>query len=290
MIFSRAIQGPEGPICLPDGSWVISEMNTGFVSKIDPDGSSKREIAYTGRPLGIALRGDGSLWVAEANNPALLRITLNGIVTSILKGNDKMPFLWPNDLCFGPDGAIYMTDSGALVSVIEGIQPPATAYEQQVDGRVFRIDTDTGEVSLLDRGLRFANGIAFGPSGNDLYVAETYTGNIYRYKIHSGHVNGSREVFANVMIKPPIEYGRVTGPDGMAFDSEGNLYVAIFGQGEVSILDTNGIVVERLLIDGSSPTNVAFTRPGEKRLLITECEKGQLIMVDVPFDGMPLYK
>ena len=61
----------------------------------------------------------------------------------------------------------------------------------------------------------------------------------------------------------------------MAFDIKGNLYVAVLIQGDVTVLRPDGGVKERLEIDGTFPTNLAFALPGERRALITE--------------GLPLY-
>jgi gluconolactonase len=289
MIFRRDVSNPEGPVCLPDGSWVVTEMNRGIISHISADGRTKREIAHTGRPNGLALDGDGNLWVAESKFPALLKVTMSGTVTTVSKGDPDLPFLWPNDPCFGPDGAIYLTDSGVLLDALEGIELPEAAYDVPIDGRVFRVDPIGGRCTLLDRGLRFANGIAFGPGGEDLHVSETLTGNVYRYRIVAGQVEGGPQLFGNVMIKPPTEHGRVAGPDGMAFDVEGNLYVAVLTQGDITVLNPDGSVKERLEIDGTFPTNVAFARPGERRILVTEGSKNQLLMWETPAEGLPLY-
>ena len=50
------------------------------------------------------------------------------------------------------------------------------------------------------------------------------------------------------MQKPPIEHGRVAGPDGMAFDVQGNLYVAVLIEGNITVLDATGTVKQRMEI------------------------------------------
>lgn len=289
MSFHQEVSNPEGPVCLKDGSWAITEMNRGIISHVSADGKTKCVVAHTGRPNGLALDGDGNLWVAESRYPTLLRVTMDGKVTTISNGNPDVPFLWPNDLCFGPDGAIYMTDSGILLDAFEGIEPPEAAYDVPVDGRVFRVDLASGVCSLVDQGLRFANGIAFGPGGGHLYVSETLTGNIYRYKTGAATTGGDRQLFGNVMLKPPREHARVAGPDGMAFDLDGNLYVGVLSQGDFTVLAPDGSIREHLAVDGTFPTNIAFARAGERRALVTEGSKNQLLMLDMPTEGLPLY-
>src|SRR5208283_3289749 len=154
------------------------------------------------------------------------------------------------------------------------------------DGRVYRIDISTGKVTKLDSDIKFTNGIAFGPD-RLLYVNETLTGNIYKYGWQAGQIGGPRTLFGNV-IRPDAPAGW-KGPDGMAFSSDGRLYVAVFGQKDVTVLGAKGEVVQRIMTSGKLPTNVAFALPGHKRLHITEYEFGQMETCQVPTDGLPLW-
>ena len=216
---------PEGPLLLPDGSWLVTELDVrrGTVTQVFADGTT-RPVAKTGRPNGLALGSDGAVWVAESLEPGLLRLDLSsGEFTRELSEAGGRPLRWPNDLCFGPDGALYMTDSGILVGdfLIDG-RPREGCQNLPIDGFLLRFDPRTGEAWLLDEGLRFANGIAFGPDGL-LYANETMTGNIYRYTIGDGHVVGGRELFGNVL-DPAFTDTGLRGPDGMAFSSDGRLW------------------------------------------------------------------
>jgi gluconolactonase len=117
-------------------------------------------------------------------------------------------------------------------------------------------------------------------------VNETLTGAVYRYRWKGGGV-GAREVFGNVWNEST--YQTMRGPDGMAFGADGKLYVAVFGQGDVTVLGTNGRVVERLRTQGSLPTNVAFGLPGQRKLYVTEYERGQIELFPVETDGLALW-
>ena len=286
--FSSGLIAPEGPVALGDGSWLIVEggAERGCVTHISPDGLDKKIIKKTGRPNGLAVDAKGVIWVAESKTPSLLRLTMEGKTEVVATGCDGEAFLFPNDLCFGPDGAIYLTDSGVFIDEFapnNNIRPDYMSVKY--DGRVYRVDVVTGKVNKLDRGIKFTNGIAFGPD-NLLYVNETLTGNIYRYEWLTGAIAGPRVLFGNV-IRPNSPPGW-KGPDGMAFSTDGKLYVAVFGQGDVTVLGPDGSVVERIPTQGKLPTNVAFALPGRRRLHITEYELGQMEAAEVSADGLAL--
>jgi gluconolactonase len=289
MVFADGLSAPEGPVALPDGTWLIVEGGSerGCVTRIRSDGKHRQIIKKTGRPNGLAIDSEGVIWVAESSTPSLLRLTLDGNAETVATGCDGEPFLFPNDLCFGPDGGLYMTDSGVLIGdFAPNNQVRADYMNVTYDGRVYRIDVATGQVKKIDDGLKFTNGIAFGPD-DLLYVNETLTSNIYRYEWRNGEIAGPRALFGNV-VRPDAPPGW-KGPDGMAFGQNGNLYCAVFGQHDVTVLGRGGNVVERIRTGGNLPTNVAFALPGRKRIHVTEYELGQVEAFDVPTDGLPLW-
>jgi gluconolactonase len=290
MIFARDLSVPEAPVLLPDGDWLIVEMGAdrGSVTRIGREGRSRRILARTGRPNGLAYDRQGNIWVAETLSPSLLRLGMDGRVEVFLTGCDGEPFLFPNDLAFGPDGALYMTDSGVHVRDLLRDGKIRPDYERlELDGRVYRVDIESRGIRKLDEGLQFANGIAFGPDHN-LYVSETLTGMVYRYEWRSGEAIGPREGLANV-IAPEAPPG-FKGPDGIKFGANGNLYVTVFGQGNVTVLEPGGTVVERIETAGREPTNLAFGPPGEGRLYVTEDQYGGMEAFDVGTGGLPLFR
>ena len=287
MIWVDDLKNPEGPVLLSDGSWALVEMHAdrGWVLHLSADGRRSEVVARTGRPNGLAVDKHGMLWVAESvNPPALLRTNLAGKIETILTGCNGEPFLFPNDLAFGPDGALYMTDSG----VRHGDWGPLTPDERsrtQADGRLFRIDLTDLSVTKLDSGLAFANGIAFGPD-DAIYVSTTVDGKVWRYEWNGGEVGG-REEFGNLL--DPAKEGAFRGGDGMAFGQDGNLYAAVVGQGDVTVLDKNGEVVKRIQLAGPAPTNVAFGPNGEQKIYVTEQGAGHFEVHDVDTAGQALY-
>jgi gluconolactonase len=288
MIFTGDLGAPEGPVALPDGTWLVVEAadHRGCVTHLSADGRTKSVIKQTGRPNGLAVDAGGVIWVAESKVPSLLRLTMDGKCDVVASGCDGEPFLFPNDLCFGPDGAIYLTDSGVQIDKFAPNNQIRPDYmDVHYDGRLYRVDPESGAVTKLDQGILFTNGIAFGLDGR-LYLNETVTGNIYRYAWQDGEVE-PRTLFGNV-IRPDAPPGW-KGPDGMAFDESGLLYVAVFGQQDVTVLGLNGEVVDRIPTNGLLPTNVAFALPGKHQIHVTEFQHGQVEVFPVSRDGLRLW-
>lgn len=285
-IIASGLQSPEAPLVDAGGGWLLVEMSEerGCVTRVDPDGQ-RRTICRTGRPNGLARAPDGSVLVAESQLRAVIILTDEGGYR-VLSDHDERggPLLFPNDLCIGPDGALYVTDSGLPLALMQqhlltSDDPASLPF----DGRLYRIDLSTGGIDTIEAGLGHLNGISVGIDGA-LYVNDTVTGDIHRYPFGPLGL-GSRELFANVIDRtlPPA----FRGPDGMAHDVEGNLYVTVFNQSEIVVLGTDGEWVDRLRTYGSQPTNLAFGS-GESAVYVTERETGTLQRIETSAPGVPL--
>ena len=288
-VFYKNLGEPEAPVLLSDGRWAVVEMSPekGCVSVISRDGRIKNVVARTGRPNGMLVDSHGALWVAESMNPpSLKKVDLNGSTEVILTGGDGTNFLFPNDLAFGPDGALYMTDSGVSRPVFQQAREKGLSYPK-FDGKVFRIDLPSRNVTILDDGLQFANGLAFGLD-DALYVTATIPGLVYRYEWNGNGTLGPREVFTDLVDRD--RKSGFTGGDGLAVGSNGFLYCAVVGQGDITVVDTDGLVVERITVGGNQPTNVAFGSRDSGDLYVTVKDAGTLERYQIGMTGLPLHR
>ena len=111
---------------------------------------------------------------------------------------------------------------------------------------------------------------------------------MYRYEWNGNGTLGPREVFTD-LVDRNRESG-FTGGDGLAVGSNGFLYCAVVGQGDVTVVDTAGSVVERIIVGGDQPTNVAFGSRDSGDLYVTVKDAGTLERYQIGMTGLPLYR
>lgn len=288
-VYAEDVSGPEGPVSLPSGEWLITEMKRGVITRLSQSGRKRATVARTGRPNGLCVESAGRIWVAESRTRELICMDSAGRRLAATGGPPDSPFLWPNDLVFGPDGAIYLTDSGVFLADFDALSPPSAAYTLPFNGRLWRVDPDSMVATILDDGLRFANGIGFAPGGGTIYVTETLSGNIFAYRIDTAGRVHDRSVLCRVTEQEPASYGVVAGPDGMAVSESGRLYVAVLTEGIIAIVEPDGRVTERVALPGTFPTNIAFSAVDPHFALVTEISGSQLLAIHTKDSGLAAF-
>ncbi|HTU98426.1 MAG TPA: SMP-30/gluconolactonase/LRE family protein [Solirubrobacteraceae bacterium] len=135
-----------------------------------------------------------------------------------------------------------------------------------LDGRrgeecLYRLDPD-GAVSVLDRDLTISNGLAWSPAGDVMYSVDTIPGVVWSrpYDPASGDWGERSEL---------VRMDRGGWPDGLCVDADGNLWVAIWGGGEVRCYAPSGERLATVTVPAPHTTSVAFAGPGRDELLIT---------------------
>jgi gluconolactonase len=179
-------------------------------------------------------------------------------------------FRAPNDICFGPDGRLLVTDPTTDAALLEPIP-----------GTVLACDMLSGETEVLLDGLLCPNGLAVDETDSVLYLGQSFARTIERVRIDGPRLVRENDIFCEV------ENGR---PDGMALDQEGNLWVAVPASGGVNVYDPAGRQIERIECgEGSLTTNVCFGGPELKQVFITAAMRGSVLTLTAPAAGLPLH-
>ncbi len=258
----------EGPAFDRNGNLFFVNWLSSALVQLTPDGVATEFFNTGGIPAGLAFHRDGSLYVADEGDDihGVLRID-DGQAAILVNEYEGQPLNGANDLVFDREGVLYFSD------------PWRSSRENPVGG-FYRLFPDS-RLEQIDSGLAFPNGVALSADNTAVYLAETRHHRILRYPIGRDGAIGARKDFASL---PGGE-----GPDGMAFDEGGNLYVAHYGGGKVAIFDPAGDLVNAIPIPGSQVTNVAFGGADRRTLVITDVETGSIYQTRVAVPGQPLF-
>lgn len=262
-LFATGFKFPEGPALDRNGNLFAVNVDSGDISKISPEGEVKTFVNTGGAPNGAKFHANGDLYVADRQK-GIIAISPDGKIRVIVDHYQGKKFYGPNDLIFDSKGNLYFTD-------------PHGSSAESPFGCVYRFSS-SGELTCLASGLAFPNGLVLSKDEKFLFVADTRKNRILRY-----------------VFNPPFRsyiFSQLSGgwgPDGLAFDVAGNLYVAHYGGGDVVILNLKGEIVERVPVGGGHPTNVAFGGPDRKTLYVTEVETGSVYRFETNYPGLPLY-
>ncbi|XP_016079028.1 PREDICTED: adipocyte plasma membrane-associated protein isoform X2 [Miniopterus natalensis] len=204
-LFENQLIGPESIANIGDVMFTgtadgrIIKLENGEVETIARFGpglcETQADETTCGRPLGIRVGPNGTLFVADAYkglfevNPWKREVKLLLSSNTPIEGR-KMSFL--NDLTITRDGRkIYFTDSSSkwqrrdyLLLLMEGTD----------DGRLLEYDTETKEVKVLLDQLLFPNGVQLSPAEDFILVTEMTMARIRRFYV-SGLMKGGSDLF-----------------------------------------------------------------------------------------------
>jgi gluconolactonase len=258
----------EGPAFDRDGNLYIVDIAFGLIYQINPQGMVKLLLEYDGEPNGLKIHEDGRIFVADHKNGVMLFDPISESIKSYIRRYKTESFKGLNDLVFSKKGKLYFTDQGQ-----SGLQDPS--------GRVFCLDSE-GNLNCLLNNVPSPNGIALNPEENYLFIAATRANSIWRAMLLP---DGSITRVGNF-----IQLSGGSGPDGLALDQAGNLYVAHAGLGTVWKFSAQGEPLLRIRsCAGMMTTNLAFGGKDNQDLFITESESGSILRVRMDTPGLKLF-
>jgi sugar lactone lactonase YvrE len=134
-------------------------------------------------------------------------------------------------------------------------------------GTLYRLDHN-GAVEVMLRDLTISNGLGWSPDGTTMYLADSGPRLIHAFDFdgETGALSGPR-----VLVTIDEETGT---PDGLTVDADGDLWVAIYGGGQVRRYSPDGVLRETLRVPASQSTSCAFAGPHLNRLYVTTATEG----------------
>lgn len=235
---------------MPDGRllWVDALAGEVHVSGLDAAPGQDLVRAYGGIVGSVTPVGDGTLviglgaqvWLTEATG------TLTRLLTEI---DHPHPDHHLNDAGADPHGRL----------VIGSVNERDTGRT----AGLFQLNRDGYRKLRAD--MRLGNGLDWTPDGSTLYFTDSLDQLIFAADYHEdGSFTGER-VFAHVV-------GGL--PDGLAVDSEGCVWSAVWGAGRIDRYAPDGAIIDRVLVPAPRVTSLAFGGHDLTTLFITTARDG----------------
>jgi gluconolactonase len=292
---TTGLQFPEGPVAMPDGSVILTEMFASRLTRVSPDGTKSTVAEINGSPNGLAVGPDGALYLCNNGNAftplnaggllypgpfdeskyiggRIQRVDIaTGAVTDLYTHCGGTQLRAPNDLVFDKQGGFYFTDHGTRT---ERSADRTGIYYAKPDGSFIE------EVAFPTDG---PNGIGLSPDEKTLYWAETHTGRVYQ-----------RAITSPGKLAPPDSSTVLCGLpgyqllDSLAVDGDGNVCVATIVNGGITVISPQGEVLQHIAVDDRITTNICFGGPDNQTAYITASSTGRLLAMKWPYKGLKL--
>jgi len=234
----------------PDGDIVVSDPKAKAVHVFRAGGRYRFRLDRVGEPLGVAVAGDGMIYVGDLGYGSVRRYDPMGNYVGTLASGLVMPA----DLAIdGETGVVYVSDS--RTHQVRGFNALGTAV------------VTLGGLGSASGQLNFPTGVAFAPTAGTLYVVD--------------HLNRRVETFdrAGAFVS---SFAVSERPQGLAIDGQGRLYQVDAFQSRVEVRDPQGAHVSYLGTAGSTPGRMLVPLDavvdGYNRLLVTSYATGAIVV------------
>ena len=241
---------PEGPLAR-DGGVYYAEMGGDRVLFSNGDGTRLVWKASGCGPTSVSDYGSGFVVLCHQAG-ALAIISPTGETHEIVSEDiDGQRFVTPNASTADGRGGVYFSSSGAFAP-----GGPST-------GAVLHLD-DGGRLRRVAEGIHYSNGVALSPDGGTLYVSEHLSRNVLAYAVAPDGSLGDRQLYFSLddLVGPDSSRRWDVGPDGLAVDDSGNLFVAEYGAGRVLIVSPEKELVATVKVDEQYVTAPALSPDG----------------------------
>src|SRR5579872_2415574 len=250
------LQRPECILAERDGTLWSADARGG-VMQIRPDGSQsiatqKRSAHFSGAsseatrylqgtlPNGMAFARNGDFLIANFGTDCLEVMMRDGTSRVLADAIDGEPIGKVNFVLRDSRDRIWVTVSTRIKNWMHALRTDLK------DGYVARYED--GAFRIVADGFGFTNEIRFDAKEEFLYVVETTGGCVTRLRMNQQGNLVDREVFG------PANLGKGAWPDGIAFDSYGNLWGTMVYSDKLFVLTPRGEL--RVLLDEGDPRKV----------------------------------
>ncbi|MBN2293913.1 MAG: SMP-30/gluconolactonase/LRE family protein [Pirellulales bacterium] len=257
-LYATGFEFAEGPAFDSKGNlFVVNYRGNGNIGRITPDGTASvfcdlnKLVPVEGqlvRANGLKVDRKGRLLASDIATGRLLRIAADGKSAEVLADQwEGKPMNGVNDMGLDLAGNVYFTD------------PEGSSAKKPI-GSFYRYNDKTGKIDRLGTGLAYPNGIAVSPDQKRLCLGESGHFRVLIFDIKEDGTLSNRRILVD--FAKPAQKDVTAGdfiPDGMVFDADGRLYVAMWSTGQINVIDIDsGRIIRQYDAGGEKSTNCHF--------------------------------
>jgi sugar lactone lactonase YvrE len=229
-----------GGVChiRPDGRQEIITQK--YAEKIDLGSSDVNRFFQGTLPNGLAFADNGDILISNFGTDCLERMKRTGETEVLFDRIDGREIGKVNFVLRDSKNRLWITITTMKKNWLDALRSDLD------DGYIARYD-ERG-IHVVAEGLHFTNEVRFDKNEEHLYVVETTGGRVLRYRVDAEGDLHDKEVFG------PSHMGSGAYPDGIAFDSYGNLWGTMVYSDKVFAITPDGEF--KILIDEGDPQKV----------------------------------
>ena len=200
-LLAEGFKSTRGPACNASGEVFFADTTANKIHRIDADGSVKEFAAETGNAHCVTIGADGKLYTISEKSGKLMSYDEKGNASVVMEG------ILGHSVLATPAGGLYVTAN-------DDTKPNS-------GGSVWFIKD--GKKTQVDKGLKFATGMAYRPDQWLLSVADGHSKWVYSYQMNDDGTLTNKERFFHLHV---ADWDDDAGAESVCYSLEGRQFIA----------------------------------------------------------------
>jgi streptogramin lyase len=291
---SITVNGTSGPSL----SFGVSGTGTGALVAADPGSATILSGAPSGKANGVAVDRAGNVYIADTNNNVILKYPAGGGSYSIFAGTSgqagysgdagaaiSAKLNGPQGVAVDPAGNVFIADTAnnvvrrvdavtlSISTVMNGLSSPV-GIVADFRGNVYVSDTGHNLVKRLDTRLNLLGTVFLG--GNTVAGGGSASGTLCTPGVANYKGTSGTKLDSYFDGCDPLQ-AILSGPEGLAVDGSGNLYIADTGNSLIRVVNADTQTITALSATTTKPAGVAVDTAGD--IYFVDSTHDQVMMV-----------
>ncbi len=199
-LLAEGFKSTRGPACNANGEVYFADTSNNKIHRIELDGSVKEFVADSGAAHCVTVGTDGKVYTVSEKSDQVMSYDAGGAGIVVVAG------IRGHSILATPSGGLYVTSNGDKPN-----QP----------GTVWFIKD--GQKTQVDKGLKFATGMAYRPDQWLLSVADGHSKWVYSYQISETGALTNKERFFHLHV---ADWDDDAGAESVCYSLEGRQFIA----------------------------------------------------------------